>query len=473
MKITLVVPPWSLDEQYGLKLSEVGSIEEPLGLAYIAAVLEEAGHKVDIMDCIAERIDQNTFRKKIKRSKTDLLGITALTPMIAKTYGAVRIINEIRPDIPVSIGGPHVGAMIKINRYEQIFENNCRIDIAVYGDGEYTMLDIVDRIERGGNITDVKGTVVNNNGRIILNEPREPIENLDELPFPARHLLPEGVYIPTPSSYKKLPVKSMITSRGCPFQCIFCDKSVFGSKVRFRSPSNVVDEIELLVDKYTAKEIRLWDDNFTLKEDYVEKICNEIRDRRIDFVWSCFGRVNTVNKEMLKNMRSSGCWQIDYGVESGNNDVLRFIKKGFTKEQVVQAFKLTRDTGINIRAFFILGFPTETIETVKETIEFAKVCDPDIAVFYLPQAYPGTELFEIAVNENALGTEDWSKYLIAADEPTYINPNIGTKEIQELHRKAYRGFYLRPKVILRFLMSIRSFSDVTRYVKGFLTVNRI
>lgn len=473
MDVTFVVPPWSLDEQYGLKLSKVGSIEEPLGLAYIAAVLEEAGHKVRIMDCIAEKIDQNTFRKEIEKSGTDFVGITALTPMISKTYDAVRIINEACPDIPVSIGGPHVGAMININRHEQIFENNCHIDIAIYGEGEYTMLDIVERMKKGKSIEDVEGTIVNKDGRIILNEPRKAIEHLDELPFPARHLLPEGVYIPTPSSYKKLPVKSMISSRGCPFQCIFCDKSVFGSKVRFRSPENVVDEMELLVDKYKANEIRFWDDNFTLKEDQVEKICNEIKNRGVDVIWSCFGRVNTVNAEMLKNMKRSGCWQIDYGVESGNNDVLRFIKKGFTKEQVVNTFRLTREAGINIRAFFILGLPTETVDTVKETIEFSKVCDPDMAVFYLPQAYPGTELFEIAIKENALRTKDWSRYLIAADEPTYTNSNIGVEKIQELHRKAFREFYLRPKTILRFFIKMRSISDINRYIRGFLTVNRI
>lgn len=473
MKIALVVPPWALSEQYGLTLSEVGSIEEPLGLAYIAAVLESAGHRVEIIDCIAEQIDQIGFREKISRLETDLVGITALTPMIRRTFDAVKIINELKPGIPIGIGGPHVGAMIKIGEYKQLFENNGRIDFAVYGEGEYTMLEIAERMEKGEEISNVRGTIVKAKEKIILNKPRDLIEDLDSLPFPARHLLPKDKYRPTPSSYKKLPVKSVISSRGCPFNCIFCDKSVFGSKVRFRSPNNVVDEIELLIEKFGAKEIRFWDDIFTLKKKYVLNVCKEIEERKLDFVWGCFGRVNTIDKEMLLSMRKAGCWQIEYGVESGNDNVLKVIKKGFTTKQVIDAFKLTRKAGIKTRAFFILGMPTETLGTVKETIEFSKICDPDTAVFYLPQAYPGTELFDLAVKENALGTDDWSKYLIGGDEPTYVNPGIEITELKELQKKAYKKFYFRPRFILKSLNNIRSFSDLRRYVKGFFAVNHM
>ncbi len=475
MKITLISPPWALDEMYGLTLPEVGSIEEPLGLAYIAAVLEKEGHKCRIIDAFAEQIDPKRFKEIISRDDSDLYGLTACTPMMKRTTDAIEAINEVRPDVPVMIGGPHVGAMLKVKRHEELFAGKAKIDYAVYGEGELTVMELVEKLERGESVADIDGAIIKENGKIKVNKPRKLIEDLDTIPFPARHLLPKGVYRPSLSRYRKLPVMSIINSRGCPYRCIYCsNRYVFGPKVRTRKPKYVVDEIQELIEKFGAKELRFWDDTFTFNKRLVLELCQEIIDRKLDIIWTCFGRVDNVDPEMLKAMKKAGCWQIDYGVESGNDRILKIIKKGFTTKQALEAFKMTRKHGIHSRSNFILGLPGDTPETIEETIKFAIACDSDIVGFHLPQAYPGTELFEMAIKENALATDDWSKYLIDGDEPSYINPNIGTvKKLKELQREGYRRYYMRPKIFIRALLDIRSFSDISRYTKGFLAAIRM
>ncbi len=474
MKVTLVNPPWSISEQYGLTLPEVGSIEEPLGLAYIAAVLERAGHQCRIIDGIAERMDQEDFEKAISADKSDLIGITALTPMIKRTSDAIKTINELKSGVPVVMGGAHIGAMQNVKRHEELFRDDIKIDFAVYGEGEYTLLEIVERLEKGQPTSDIDGTIVKQNGKVVVNKPRELIE-LDDLPFPARHLLPKdkNLYRPSPSRCRRFPVRSIVSSRGCPFKCIYCDKSVFGPTVRYRSPKKVADEIEHLINEFGARELRFWDDNFTLNKKLVLELCNEIIDRKLDILWTCFARVNTVDREMLEAMKKAGCWQVDYGIESGDDQVLKNIRKGFTAKKALEVLRLTRDVGFNIKANFLFGLPGDTVEKIEKTIEFAKECDPDVVVFHLPQAYPGTELFEIAIKENALDSDDWTKYLIQGDEPSYINPAIGKEKLQELRKKAYKEFYLRPKIIIRYLRDIRSLSDVSRYVRGALAVRKM
>ncbi|GBD96202.1 MAG TPA: radical SAM protein [Nitrospirae bacterium] len=475
MKVTLISPPWALSEQYGLTLPEVGSIEEPLGLAYIAAVLEKKGHQCRIIDGFGEQMDQNRFREVISSDDSDLYGVSASTPMIKRTTEAVKIINEVKPDTAVMIGGPHVGAMLKVERHEELFKAGGRIDYAIYGEGELTVAELVEKLESGRPAADIDGTIVNEGGRITVNKPREVIDDLDSIPFPARHLLPKGVYRPSLSRYRRLPVRSIIISRGCPYKCIYCsNRYVFGPRIRSRKPEYIVDEIQSLVENFGVREVRFWDDTFTLNKRLVLELCREIVDRKIDVLWTCFGRLDNVDPEMLEAMKKAGCWQIDYGVESGNDRVLKSIKKGFTTKQALDGFRLTRKHGIFARSNFILGLPEDTLETIEETIDFALACDANIAGFYLPQAYPGTELYDIAIKENALTTDDWSKYIVVGDEPSYLNPRIGSiKKLKELQRKAYRRYYMRPKVIVRAMLGIRSFSDLSRYIRGFFAAIRL
>ena len=475
MKITLISPPWALSEHYGLTLPEVGSVEEPLGLAYIAAVLGKKGHQCRIIDAFGEQMDQKRFRELISRDDGDLYGVTASTPMIKRTTEAVKIINEVKPDAPVMIGGPHIGAMLKVERHEELFSAGAKIDYAIYGEGELTVPELVEKIESGQSTADIDGLIINEGGRITVNKPRKVIDDLDSIPFPARHLLPRDVYHPSISRYKRSPVRSIIISRGCPYKCIYCsNRYVFGPRIRSRKPKHIVDEIQSLVENFGVREVRFWDDTFTLNKRLVMELCRELVDRKLDVLWTCFGRLDNVDPEMLEAMKKAGCWQIDYGVESGNDRVLKTIKKGFTTKQALEGFTLTRKHGINARSNFILGLPGDTLETIEDTINFALACDANMAGFFLPQAYPGTELYDIAVKENALTTDDWSKYIVVGDEPSYLNPRIGSVEkLKALQRKAYRKFYRRPKIIIRALRDIRSFSDLSRYARGFFTAVRV
>ena len=249
-------------------------------------------------------------------------------------------------------------------------------------------------------LSEIKGILYKENGEIKITAPRGYIQDLDALPFPARHLYPPlSEYRPVPASFIKLPLGHIMTSRGCPYQCIFCDRKIFGNSFRARSPKNVVDELEELINVHGAKEIKFFDDTFTLDKKRVLEIFKEMKRRNLKFPWSCLTRVNHVDAELLKEMKTAGCWQISYGLESGDQRMLNIMKKGTTVEQNRNAVIWAKKTGLNVRAFFVLGMPGETPESLKKTVEFAKSLPIDIVTFYSVTLYPGNELYEMAKKE--------------------------------------------------------------------------
>jgi radical SAM superfamily enzyme YgiQ (UPF0313 family) len=424
----------------------------PLGIAYIASILRENGFDVEILDPVFG--GWKIVEKRLKKGDYDILGVSTLTMNFEDGLEMAKIAKEANPGCLTVFGGNHPAIL----PYDVVKKKE--VDIVCSGEGECTMLELIQTLEKNENLKGIRGILYKEGDRVITNQPRPLIQNLDELPFPARDLLPMHEYLsaqvgrvgwelPSPST-------SMITSRGCPFNCTFCSSHLtFGKKIRFRSAENVVDEIEVLVNKYKLKGISFVDDTFALNLKRIKGICTEIREREINVEWMCMGRVDTVSKEMLKEMKRAGCVSIGYGIESGSQHVLdEYIKKGITLEQAERAIRITKESGITSVAYFMIGIPGETLNDIEKTIEFAKKINPDAVNFSITIPMPGTELFETAnkigeIEVNSLRDFDYSNY------PIFESSDLPKGKVYELHKNADREFYMRASYIVGEILSIR------------------
>ncbi|MDI6902781.1 MAG: radical SAM protein [Methanocellales archaeon] len=461
MRITLINPPYFERCVREFRCQGIAKITRllppeilpPLSLAYIAAVLRDHGYNVEIVDSIALNLTLNDLIKKL--SKADLFVFVVSTPTFMTDLNTIEEVKKCFPDIKNCLFGTHVSTFP-----EETLKKDF-VDFAVVGEGEITILELANALEKGQSLSKVKGLAYKKDG-IKINSKRPLIEDLDSLPFPARDLLPMERY--KPFFYKKLPFTTMLTSRGCPFSCIYCSSRViFNRKWRSRSPENVVEEIEEVVDKFGIKEIFFNDDLFTLDKKRVQKICDLILENDLDIVWGCESRADTVDHKTLKLMKESGCYKIFYGIESGSQHILDKTKKDIKIDQIEETFKKTKEVGIQCNGSFIIGVPWETKETVKQTIEFAKKLDPDYVNFSIATPYPGTEFYEMVKEKGYLPTEDWNlfdEHLGAAIRSDGLTP----KEIEDSVRMAYRHFYLRPSYIVRKLLKIKTFHELRYYL---------
>ena len=467
-KILLVNPPLKKDELFKRGAKETGSLLPFLGLGYIAAVLLKEKHEVKIIDGVVEELSMQDIGEAAKNY--DLIGIISVTSFALRSYETAKVIKEISKK-KIVIGGPHVSAVPS----EAIKKKY--IDYVIVGECEYPMAELVRALEGKMGINLVKNLYYKENGVIKFNGKRPLIENLDELPFPAWNLFPLNKY--KPSSARTIHNKksfSIITSRGCPFQCTFCSKDVIGTKYRKHSPERIIDEINYLIKKYGAEEIAIWDEEFTIDKERVKKFCDLLKKENIKIDWSCSARVNSVDYELLHLMKQSGCSLIMYGVESGNQEMLKRIKKYITLGQIEKAFKITKRAGIPIRAFFMLGLVGDTIKTMKQTIAFAKKLNPDIASFTLLAPLPNTEDYTNAQKEGKFTPEYWDKIIFPEfnflDKPIYLPEGITEKQLLSIHKKAYLSFYLRPKFIIKQVLAINSISEIKRLFRGTMSLVR-
>jgi anaerobic magnesium-protoporphyrin IX monomethyl ester cyclase len=442
LKILLIQPP-------PRKIVKENIVVPPLGIAYLAAVIEKKGHSVTIIDGFAEGLDINSLEDRVKKIAPDLIGITGMTPVIDNAFRTAGICRRYAKY--VVIGGPHVSVVGK-----KIFEQCPDIDYALRGEGEKSFLSLLNAIDGNEDIKNVPGLIT----RDFENPPAQFITDLDSLPFPARNLLPNERYRYILSSGK---VTTMFTSRGCPYHCVFCDKAVFGSKWRGRSASNVLDEIEHVVNDFRINSVVFYDDLFTLKKERVKEICLGILERELEIEWKCEGRVNIVDEETLRLMKKAGCSMIAYGVESGNQKGLDYLNKGTTVEQIRNAFELTRKAGVKPMAYFILGIPVETYEDELRTIEFAKEIRPAYAQFSVLSPTPGTRLYDAAIEMG------WYREVDAQNpmdkdikRPAIINENWDEDRLNRILREAHRRFYLSPWYIWE---KIKEISDLKEFVR--------
>ena len=467
MKTLLIVPPLLMEERYNEYSSAAGT-SPPLGLGYIAAVLKKGGHQVNIIDGLIENLTLNQLMDRIKKYNPDVIGLALNLINYNNTLKLGSLIKEINKDIKIVAGGPHVSTDPLGSLKDSPF------DFGVYGEGEYTYLELIDALEKNKNLDNIRGLVHKKNHKVIKNLPRALIQNLDEIPFPARELfVPLKNYKLSIFYYKRSPVTTQMTSRGCPFKCIFCDHNVFGHTFRGHSPEYVVDEMELLKDKYKMKEIMFYDDTFTLNKKRALDICDEIIKRKLDILWSIGARIDTVDKNLLSKMKKAGCWNIGYGIETGNPEVMKFIKKGIDLPQVKKVVKESVNMGIEVRGLFMLGHPTETKKTLRDTIEFAKSLPLHSVNFSITYPLIGTELYDIADQYGYFNKEKLEEFIGHPSDPIFVPHGLTKKDLLDAQRKGYLEFYLNPIRILRILKKINSLEDIKKYSRGFSVVIKL
>jgi radical SAM superfamily enzyme YgiQ (UPF0313 family) len=461
MKILLVFPPMLGEERYG-KLAGAGSYLPPLGLLYLAAVLKNE-HDVRIIDGGVIEITVERIIDDIKAWKPDIVGITVFTPTQYRAMALCRAIKELDRKIITIVGGPHPTAL------PDECMKNPDVDIVVKGEGEETMKKLAHFLETGGDLSTIPGIIFRQDGGIVATPPAPRIIALDDLPYPARDIVDMSIYKPSVLHYKNAPAFSIIGGRGCPYRCTFCScAKVFRGQVTMRSPENVIGEIKHLIEQFGAREVMVWDDIFGLRKDWTLKFCNLIKP--LGITWSAWMRVDVVDPEMLRRMADSGCCIISYGVESGNQQVLDTIKKGFTIEQIRKAFRWTHDVGIEARGTFIFGLPGETWESMMDTINIAIEIDADYAQFQLCSPYPGTELWDTIDQFGEFTTDDLSKFTVFF--PVFVPKGLTKEKLEEAYKLAYHRFYFRWGYVRRRLANMRSWDDVKRNVIGLSTLLR-
>ncbi|MFH1671319.1 MAG: radical SAM protein [Candidatus Portnoybacteria bacterium] len=456
MDILLVNPPWHKDS--GNIWKNVSACLPPFGLAILASLARSKGFSVSIIDCNAERIGLDKMEEILPKDNPKFVGITATTVLIDNALELAKIIKRKYPKAKVIMGGVHSTV-----RPKEVLEKS-EVDFVVMGEGEHSFLDLLS----GGNPGEIKGIGFKENGRAVINESGECIPDINVFPLPAYDLLPMERYYPALGSYKRKPSFGMITSRGCPGRCTFCKGNILGEVIRFKSPEKIIEEIEYLQKNYGIKDVTFYDDTFTSSKKRVMEFCRLLKDKSIDLTWCCFSRVDTVDLEMLREMKKAGCYQMMYGVESADPQILANINKRISLEKVEETVANTKKAGIEIRLAFMLGNPGETEETIQKTINYAIFLDPDLVSFNITTPYPGTEMFEWARRKGYLIHEFWSDYNLA--KPVMDLPTIDSRKVLRYYKKAHRQFYFRPGYILKRLIKIRSFGDIKKNFQPFISL---
>ena len=413
----------------------------PLGLAYLGAVAERAGHEVTVVDCQAEHLDYAGFLQRISGMKPDVVGVTATTLLYKSAMQLINIAKEVHPQAVTMLGGSH-GTFWDENALLEYPS----LDIVVRREGEATFIELLEKLKAGESLGGVIGvTFRGKDGKIVRTEERPFLQDLDSLPFPAHHLLPL-------ESLKRMGkiMFPLMTSRGCVYWCDFCSTvRMFGRAYRFRSPKNVVDEMQLVHDQYGVDQVTFYDDAFSVNRDRVLKICEELHSRKLDMTWDCGTRVDMVDREMLKTMHDAGCIAVWMGVESGSEAILGKMNKKIKLDQTRTAFKTATEVGLMTIGNVVLGFPGETEQTANETIRFVKELKLDDVGFYVATPYPGTPMYEQVKANGWLRVTDFDKYDTAG--PTFETPWLTMEKLAEIRYKAYQQFYLRPGYVLHMM----------------------
>jgi len=457
MRCALIIPAWMPGEIFSSHTapSQI-NYWQPLGTLYVGACLLDAGHDVKLFN--GAFLTHEDILRRVAAFKPEVAGIYATAFGWPGALQTAADLKRMDPGIFVCAGGPYPIAV-----QDRCLENGgAPLDAVVTGEAEHTLVEMLDRITRGRGLEGVPGVAFRQGGRIITSPPRPLIEDLDALPFPARALL-EGAerYLPPPATYRRAPVATLITSRGCDRRCLFCfqiDRARKAGRrgLRLRSVENVLQEIELcLAQGY--REIKFLDDSFAADYDRAIQLCQAIRARRLDFTWFASACANQVDKPLLMAMREAGCWAVLIGAESGVQKNLNTLRKACTLDQIRQAVRAAKDAGLQVSTPFVFGIPGETFADGLKTIEFALALDPDFANFHCLTPFPGTDLHDRCAEygQRSADLRDYT-YQGAAFAPHTLT----REEIQQLRQIAFRRFYSRPSFLLRRLHQVRSLREI-------------
>jgi len=378
-------------------------------------------------------------------------------------FYTAKLLKSVLPEVKVVIGGIHATSLP-----QQTLEECEEIDVVVIGEGEFSFLELLRHYrDQALDIKDILGIAYRENGQIKITSQRPIISNLDRLPMPAYHLFPMEKYIFGANGVMRYPTYGLVIARGCPYRCTFCDaNTVHGKKLRFRSVEKVLEEIAFLQSRFCARGFVFQDSTFTANKKWLHSFCDALIERKMDIVWACGARVDTLDNDILIKMKAAGCWSLTLGIESGNQKSLDLIRKGVTIEQNQEAVIKALELNYFVGAMYILGLPGENEQDVKNTIAFAKELATHYALFFLPIPFPNTELWKQCEEDGGLRNDiEWADFRSTEfSNPVYINPLIGREKFIKLTIKAYRTYYTHPKVLFRNLISIRSLDHIRRNI---------
>ncbi len=455
-KCLLINPPTGLyirEDRCQSSVDDLPTIEmrPPMDLTSMAASLEKEGVICKIIDCPMEKVAWDGLRNEMKKFCPDLLIISTTTSTLEMDLKACGIAKEIDKNMLTVAKGA-----IFFQEDRQILDDFRNLDIAIRGETN----GVMEEIAKGFSFSKIKGITYRKGSSIIKNAARPFLQNLDYLPFPARHLIKNEIYVRMDNGK---PQATIETGRGCPGQCIYClSHQVSGYRLRQRTPDNVVAEIKECINKYKIRDFHFRTDTFTADKKWVIALCRKIIDKNLKINWVCTSRVDSIDEERLYWMKKAGCWGISFGVESGNQQMLDRMKKGIKIEQIKSAFKLCRKYGMDSFAYFLIGLPWETEDTVNDSIKLAIEIDPSVADFFIAYPFPGTEFYDMAVKEGMIKDKGFK------GKGAYGLPSINTlylkkERLLELRKKALKKFYLRPGYMLKVLLRIRSPRELFNY----------
>ncbi|HRY29539.1 MAG TPA: radical SAM protein [Elusimicrobiota bacterium] len=469
MKIFLVDPPFEIQDSASgnPSLKWVLNVVPSMGLGYLAAVAERAGHEVRVVDGTLGLSDRELDRL-VSDFSPDVVGFTSTTPAFRGARRLAKRVRELFPGRLIVLGGAHVSALP-----EEALASGC-FDVGVVGEGEHTFSELLESYGRDRDFDrrKIRGIVYREDGVVKRTSPRPLMDDLDDLPFPARHLFPPlSKYSPTPASYRRLPVGIVMTSRGCPSRCAFCDRSVFGETYRRRSPENVVAEVEALLRDFGAREIRFFDDTFTLSPHWIRRFISLLKERRLQFPWTCLSKVRGVSRELFEGMKEGGCWQVLFGLESGDPEMLRLLGKGNTVEDNGAAVRAAHEAGLSVRGDFVIGAPGDSLEKMERTFRHAVDLKLEYAHFNKFVPYPGTELFrQMRAAGKPVDFDAGSSSILDHDAIFHVPAGLDRESYRKWLNGVYGRYYLRPSYLFRRAVALRSWDEFLGQVRGGVSI---
>ena len=458
MKVLLINPPVPNIMRGSLPpvVKDETGMFPPLGLLYIAAHAETVDNcSVSVLDCQAERITHETLRERVNEISPDVVGIQTMTFTLIDTLIVAKTIRSLNPETFIVFGGPH--ATIYPTETAQIPE----VDAVIPGEGEYVFADLLKALAAKREPETVQYVITKKNlGNAVT---WEHITELDQLLMPARHLIDNSKY--TSPLAKKNPITTIMSSRGCPAKCIFCDRPQMGKLFRKRSAANVVDEMSYCSEKFGVEEFVFYDDTFTTNRKRVLEVCRIITERKLNVSWDIRARVDTVNEAMIDSLQKAGCHRIHYGVESGSPKIQKRLLKHLDLQMVKEVFSMTKKAGIETLGYFMIGCPDEVEEDMKQTFDLIQSLPMDYAHIAIFTPFPGTNIYRQALEEGFYDNDYWKEFAIAPKlefTPKYWNQYFSDEELLHLMKKAYGRFYGRPSYIFKRLLKLRSVNELVR-----------
>jgi len=462
MRVLIINPPWP-GKGYGtrsqnriIKHRSDKFLQYPLFLAYSASQLQKEGHSVSYIDSVIQDYDLPRTLSEAKQAQPDVIFMETTTPSIEADYQNLTALKN-ATGARIVVGGPHATYF-----HRAVIEECPAIDVAIRHEFDTKIARVAANLH---NLADVAGITYRDGASIVDNGDGELTADLDMLPFPDRETIPWKWYLE--AWYSRQPFMNIMTARGCPYQCSFClwPQNMYGHKQRFRSIDNVISEIRYLVDTYGVKELNVDDGTFTTNRTRVIEFCRRLRQEKINLIWTCNGRVDNVDDEMLSEMKRSGCKMIRLGIESGSQEVLDKIKKGLTLKQIEDGVRMVKRHRIQTIGGFMFGFPYDSRKTIEETIRFAKKVSPDQVQFSIAMCYPGTSLYEYAKANDLLLADSFREFDMTYG-PVVKTLDMERHELKHILARAYREYYFRPAYVIQTLFNMTDMDEINRVLRS-------